>query len=45
MSERRRESKVEGSFISVSWQLPLLIEQIDDHGDDDDNYDEYEGDD
>ena len=51
VSERRRESKVEGSSISASWQLPLLIEQIvtqeeeqiDDHDGDDDNYDKYEG--
>ena len=40
MSEKRRESKVEGSSISDSQQLPLLQiaaqeEEIDHHGNDD----------
>ena len=52
VSERRRESKVEGSSILDSKQLPFLIEQIDaqeeevnDHDGDDENDDKYEGDD
>ena len=53
VSERRRESKVEGSSILDSKQLPFLIEQIDaqeeeevnDHDCDDENDDKHEGDD